>query len=427
MSEILTLPRLGETMETGRIVAWLKKSGESFRRGEVIAEVETDKTTVELPAIADGRLVEILAEEGADIEVGQPIGRWEREGAAAAAAAPSTDVEPAPAAAPPPAADAGATAEPPPPSPTAIASGEPRRRATPVARRLARRAGLDLAGIAGHGRRGRIERADVEAVLAGGTAAPVAPTARTIDLARGRMAWREWGASDAPATVVLVHGFGGDGSVWASLAPLLARRGFRVIAPDLPGHGATTVAADRFDDLVAALAELARALGLSGAVFVGHSLGGAVVARATAQRVVAAARLVLIAPIGLDTAIDADFVEGLPRVASGGGLAHLLRRTARRPPPLSKAELDRMAASLADGRLTALADEVVADGRQQIDIVADLGGLDLPIRVIFGLDDRIVPWTSVANLPAEVAIHLVAGAGHMPHWDAVRTVEGLIA
>ncbi len=61
----LTLPRMGETMEEGRVVAWLKQPGQTFARGDVIVEIETDKTTVEVPALDDGRLVDIVAQPGA--------------------------------------------------------------------------------------------------------------------------------------------------------------------------------------------------------------------------------------------------------------------------------------------------------------------------------------------------------------------------
>jgi pyruvate/2-oxoglutarate dehydrogenase complex dihydrolipoamide acyltransferase (E2) component len=82
--QVLTLPRMGETMEQGRIVAWLKQPGQAFKRGEVIVEIETDKTTVEVPALDDGCLVEIVAESGDEVTVGEPIGRYERLDSAAA-------------------------------------------------------------------------------------------------------------------------------------------------------------------------------------------------------------------------------------------------------------------------------------------------------------------------------------------------------
>ncbi|TBW37622.1 acetoin dehydrogenase dihydrolipoyllysine-residue acetyltransferase subunit [Siculibacillus lacustris] len=425
MSEILSLPRLGETMETGRVVAWLKKPGESFRRGEVIAEIETDKTTVELPAFEDGRLTEILVAEGDDAEVGAPIGRWERAGGAATAVPAETpaSVE-VPAVVPTAPSMPAAVPAVDRPEPLA-AEAAPRPRATPPARRLAREAGLGLDAIVGSGRRGRIERSDVAAAI-GGTPLPAAPDVAFVETAVGRLAWRGVGPVDAARRVVLVHGYAGDGSVWAGLTAGLARRGVRVIAVDLPGHGATPVAAENLDDLVAALGAFAAALGLDEAEFVGHSLGGAVVARAAAAKLIRPRSLTLIAPAGLGGEIDADFVAGVARISSGGGLAHLLRRVARRPPVLSAIELDRMAASLGDGRLDALAAAFVADGRQQIDVIGDLARIAVPVRVIFGLDDRIIPWTQVTALPSRVAIHLIADAGHLPQWDAPAAVDALL-
>jgi pyruvate dehydrogenase E2 component (dihydrolipoamide acetyltransferase) len=75
------LPRLGETMEEGQIGKWLKKPGDAFRRGDILVEIETDKTAVELPALVDGVLKEILAPDGAQVKVGDPICRYEIESA----------------------------------------------------------------------------------------------------------------------------------------------------------------------------------------------------------------------------------------------------------------------------------------------------------------------------------------------------------
>ena len=162
MTSILTLPLLGETMETGRVAQWLKQPGQSFRRGETIVEIETDKTVVELPAVNDGTLVEILAEAGTELKIGEPLCRIDGDAPAAGAV---EDVN-APLAA----------------EPMALSKDEPketrertsqdatarrRARATPLARRLARERGLEIAGIAGTGRRARIEARDVVAVLDG--------------------------------------------------------------------------------------------------------------------------------------------------------------------------------------------------------------------------------------------------------------------
>ena len=73
MTKEITLPRLGETMEEGKISKWIIKEGDSFARGQIIAEIETDKTTVELPALEDGTLKKIVVPEGQDTKVGEVI------------------------------------------------------------------------------------------------------------------------------------------------------------------------------------------------------------------------------------------------------------------------------------------------------------------------------------------------------------------
>ena len=91
----LPLPRLGETMEEGRIVAWLKQPGEKFRRGEILLEIETDKTVVEVPALQDGTMVEHLAAEDDKVPVDAPIARIEAAGVVEAPAAPRPAASPA--------------------------------------------------------------------------------------------------------------------------------------------------------------------------------------------------------------------------------------------------------------------------------------------------------------------------------------------
>ena len=77
MEKKIILPRLGETIEMGTISSWLIKEGDEFKRGQIIAEVDSDKTTVELPALEDGRLIQILSKEGEEIEVGSDIAIFE--------------------------------------------------------------------------------------------------------------------------------------------------------------------------------------------------------------------------------------------------------------------------------------------------------------------------------------------------------------
>ena len=428
LSEV-TLPRMGETMEEGRLAAWMKRPGERFKRGEVLAEIETDKVTVEMPALADGELVEILAKAGSTVAVGAPIARYRATEAGTVRPAPAPPVAGAPPpASPPPAAPVAALTAP--PSPVVDVVG--RRRATPLARRLARTAGLDLAALAGSGRRGRIEKRDVEA--AAGRPAPAAsvqssmPELRFVSLPQGRMAYREWLPSGAVRrTLLLLHGFSADGGTWAGFAAGLSRGGVRVVVPDLPGHGATAIEAAGLDAVLDPASGFADSLGLGGAEILGHSMGGAVAVRLAAAGRLAPSALTLVAPAGLGGEIDADFVHGMASAATGGALAHLLRRLARHPPALSRPQLEAMASEFARGRLRGLAAELAPGGRQGIDVVADLAALALPVRLVWGVEDRVVPWTQVAAAPSRVAVHLIAGAGHMPHWDKPQDFAALLA
>ena len=181
----ILMPALSPTMTEGSLAKWHKKEGDTVKAGDVLAEIETDKATMEFEAVDEGTLGRILVPEGTQhVQVNQPIAVILGEGESAAdikaapaakpAAAPVPKAEAKPAA-PPPAAPAPApkVAAVPAPRPAAPPRADGARIfASPLARRLARNAKLDLANLRGTGPRGRIVRADVEAAMAGGGAAP---------------------------------------------------------------------------------------------------------------------------------------------------------------------------------------------------------------------------------------------------------------
>ncbi|MDG4577254.1 MAG: pyruvate dehydrogenase complex dihydrolipoamide acetyltransferase [Defluviicoccus sp.] len=158
------MPALSPTMTEGKLARWLKREGETVNSGEVIAEIETDKATMEVEAVDEGVLGKILVAEGSEhVAVNTPIAMILVEGEDAKALTAGTPA-PAKAAAPAPAAPAAAPAAPPSPSPAAPAQAAGARIfASPLAKRMAAEAGLDLAAIKGSGPRGRIIKADVEA------------------------------------------------------------------------------------------------------------------------------------------------------------------------------------------------------------------------------------------------------------------------
>jgi pyruvate dehydrogenase E2 component (dihydrolipoyllysine-residue acetyltransferase) len=177
-TEIL-MPALSPTMEEGKLARWLIKEGQAVKAGDVIAEIETDKATMEVEAVDEGKVGKLLVAEGTEgVKVNTPIAVLLGEGESASAvpsAAPSAAASRPQAAALKPDVPRAAAPAPkaPAPQPAAApkaANGAARILASPLARRLAREAGLDLASLAGSGPHGRIVKADVEAVAMAGTA-----------------------------------------------------------------------------------------------------------------------------------------------------------------------------------------------------------------------------------------------------------------
>ena len=156
MSIQITMPALSPTMEEGNLAKWHVKVGDTIEPGQVIAEIETDKATMEVEAVDEGVIEEILVAEGAQgVKVNTPIARLKGEGAAAPA--PKQEAK-----------AASANAEAPKAQPKAQEAAPARHEgerilASPLARRLAEQGGIDLSGLKGSGPNGRIVKADVEA------------------------------------------------------------------------------------------------------------------------------------------------------------------------------------------------------------------------------------------------------------------------
>jgi pyruvate dehydrogenase E2 component (dihydrolipoamide acetyltransferase) len=153
----LKMPALSPTMEEGTLAKWLVKAGDSVKSGDLLAEIETDKATMEFEAVDEGVVSEIMVPEGTEgVKVGTVIAliAGDDDGAQPAKAAPVAKVEVAPSAPPAPAAKAVA------PAPAKATEGN-RVIASPLAKRLAEALGVDLAGLSGSGPNGRIVKADL--------------------------------------------------------------------------------------------------------------------------------------------------------------------------------------------------------------------------------------------------------------------------
>lgn len=171
MAEIIRMPRMSDTMEEGNIVSWLKKEGDAVGIGETIAEVETDKATMELDSYSEGILLHIAVKEGpvpingVIAVIGKPGEDWKAALDAAGSNGAPKAAEPAAPAGPTPVIEVSAK-----PAAETPETGD-RVKASPLARSIAQEAGIDLSQVKGSGDHGRIVKRDVESFIGGAPAA----------------------------------------------------------------------------------------------------------------------------------------------------------------------------------------------------------------------------------------------------------------
>jgi pimeloyl-ACP methyl ester carboxylesterase len=418
----LTMPRLGETMEQGTVRAWLIKPGVPFKRGDVIAEIETDKTVVELPALDGGTVERFVANEGDVVEVGgtlaelvgvsAPSSRMEEEPAArmepaqgmSQSAKPSTPVRNA--------------ASPFTPNPSPGHETGPRPLASPAARKLAKKQGIDLSSITGTGRQGRIQGWDVRAAAS----VPVSAVTATLHASE---------RGDGNATpLVLLHGFGGDKDGWLNLAvPLSQNR--KVISFDLPGHGGShAIAASGLQNAAELLRNNLQQRGAGKVHLAGHSMGGGVALALAMLDPQVVASLTLFAPAGVSSEINARLLRAYAKATDEATLAVILDQFFGADAKIPKG----LATSIAAARKTGTSAlqqsaEAMLDGNNQRPLALDrLATIEVPIRIVWGVDDHVLPMMpNTRKLPGVVAVHRYARVGHMPQIeigrDAIRLTQ----
>ncbi|RRH76128.1 acetoin dehydrogenase dihydrolipoyllysine-residue acetyltransferase subunit [Falsigemmobacter faecalis] len=417
-------PKVSLEEVTGRISRWLVAEGEEVSEGQVIFEIENDKAAVEAEAPASGRLIARIA-EGQTVEVGATVAQILLAGEG------RPEVPPAPQ----PGAPEGVH---PPAVPARPAPGQGEGRApnpTPLARRMARENGLSLEGLAGSGPRGRVQRSDVQALLANvgrgqpvRTAEAIPGGARTsgADILNHR-----WLREGEGLPLVLLHGFSADLNAWRGF---LAASQIRapVLALDLPCHGGShRLCPDDPDAIAAGVEATLEAAGVGACLMVGHSFGGLVAARIAARGQCDLRGLALIAPAGLDPQINGAFLAGVLRAATAASLKPWLQELVHDPSLITPAFLSATEEARRDPGLTAamqrFAARVFPDATQAWSIRDDLAALDLPTRVIFGRDDRILPFRSTRNLPGRVALHAFDACGHLPHLEYPRAIGAILS
>jgi pyruvate dehydrogenase E2 component (dihydrolipoamide acetyltransferase) len=451
------LPKVDMDMATGRISRWFVEEGAAVKKGDLLFEIETDKAAMEIDAPASGTLANVTGREGVDIPVGEAVAWIYAEGEtpakADAAPIPAVPSVPGPAAPPAPAANGAAPAV----SASQIEPGSESVagiRATPLARRLARQRNVDLAALDGTGPKGRVQAKDVEraatvAAEAREKAPAVVPAAghtpargdvevraravgqATAPITRQSSAASTWLRQGEGTPLVLIHGFGSETASWRPLLTAFDRR-IPILSIDLPGHGAAVdLPAGGFDDLVAHVESELAAQNIGVAHLAGHSLGGAAAAAVAAGVAVEARSLLLIAPAGLGPEINTGFTEGFAAAHDETALRTWMRELVADPAVLSDGFVKATLRARADGRLpaaqTRLGPLLFSQATQRFSVRGLFERLAMPVKVIAGGADRIIPSRQVQGLPGHVGVHLFAGLGHMPHLEAREAVARLLA
>jgi pyruvate dehydrogenase E2 component (dihydrolipoamide acetyltransferase) len=418
MANPILVPQVGQDLTEGKVVALFVKPGDTVKKGDVVAEVESEKASFEVEAFDSGVVLDVLYKVGDLATVLEPLMFLGQPGESIAKA----ELEPS---------HSVAEAMP----AVAVVVAEVRadgvHRSSPLARRLAARAGLDLSRLAGTGTKGAVVKRDIDAALAARTSAP-APVAAvpvvTADASRLAIRTLQNGTGDP---VVFLHGFGAELAAWR---PFVAHVGVGnpMLALDLPAHGASVdqPIAD-FDMLVDSVAAALAAAGLTRLHLVGHSLGAAVAIALAGSGSLNVRSLSLIAPAGLGPKINGDFIAGFlaanTEPALKSWMTILVRDPASLPGAMVRATLNgRDGTSVAANQLR-LAAGIFAGSTQLFSVREALARFCGPVRIIVGREDPIIPAEHSDLLPGHVALNLLPQVGHLPQLEAAALAGRLVA
>jgi pyruvate dehydrogenase E2 component (dihydrolipoyllysine-residue acetyltransferase) len=365
--EKLGMPKWGLSMTEGRLVEWLVEEGAEVAVGDEVAEVETEKINGEVESPAAGILRRRVAAVGDVIPVGGLLG------VIADATVPDADID----------------------------RFVEEFQATFVP-----------------------EEADEEA----------GPAEETVAVEAGTLRFLRQGEEGEP--LMLLHGFGGDLNNWLFTAPALAAAHV-VYALDLPGHGGSSkdVGAGDLDFLVGAVRQFLDAQGLERVHLAGHSLGGLVAASVALDAPERASSLTLVASVGLGEEINREYIEGFISAERRRELKPILELLFADPGLVTRQLVDDVLKYKridgVDEALRAIAGQAYGETGQRVVIADRLPELSVPLLVIWGREDRIIPAAHAERVPEGAEVHVLDGRGHSPHMEAAgdfnRLLEGFLA
>jgi pyruvate dehydrogenase E2 component (dihydrolipoyllysine-residue acetyltransferase) len=360
----ITMPKWGLTMAEGTVVGWLKQQGQSFKAGEELLEIETTKITNVFEAPESGTLRRIVAPAGATLPVGALLAVTAPEEVS------DSDID------------------------------------------------SFVAGFA------------VPEVAAEAGAEAEAASPREVEVDGLRLRYVELGEGTS-VPVLLLHGFGADLNTWMFTQPALAE-GRRVIALDLLGHGGSTKQLDQADaaSLADIIGKALAALGIERVHLVGHSMGGGIAIACARRQTERIATLSLIASASLGSEINGAFIDGFVGASRRRDAVEVLSLLVRDPALVSRRMVeDVLRYKRLDGvpaTLTKIAAEWFPDGRQRTDLGDTVAQLKIPVQIIWGRGDRIIPVAHAEALSARLPVHILDETGHLPHMERAGEVNRLL-
>ena len=358
----LSMPKWGLSMTEGTVVQWLAEEGAELDKGDEIVEVESEKINNAVEAPSAGVLRRRVAKEGEVLPVGGLL----------AVIAPS-DV----------------------PDEEIDSFVEEFQQSFDPAEAAAEAAG---------------------------------PQPETVEVGGKNIQYLKMGEGEGPP-LLLLHGFGGDINIWVFNQEALAADR-TVYALELPGHGGSTKDVGEGDlaSLVDVVAGFMDEMGIEKAHIFGHSMGGAVAGSFAIKHPERVQSLALIASAGLGEEINGDYIEGFIAANRRKEMRDALKLLFADPELVNRQLVnDVMKFKRLDGvdeALRKIADKLFPGGKQAD--VPDISGVEVPMLVVWGAEDKIVPVAHAQNVPESVRVEILDATGHMPQMEAAGQTNRVI-
>ncbi len=362
----IVMPKWGLAMQEGMVAKWLVEAGTEIKAGDEILDIETSKIANVFESPVAGPLRRIVVGEGETVPVGALLG------VVADASVPDADLD------------------------------------------------------------AFVAKFQEEFAAHAAEAGAAAPEPQNLDAGGRRIRYLALGEGEG-VPIVLIHGFGGDLNNWQFNQEALAA-GRPTYAIDLPGHGGSSKELGAGQVHVGALAgavvDFMDAKGIPKAHLVGHSLGGAIALDLALNHSDRVASVTVICSAGLGPEIDMVYIDGFMAAKRRKQLQPVLEMLVADPAMVSHEMIeDVLKFKRLDGVETALnqiIEGTFAGGRQTLQLTGRLGELTVPVQVIWGRQDRVIPVRHSEDLPSRIQVRVFDDAGHMVHMEKAAEVNQLI-